>query len=212
MSQSSRTLLGLAAAPRRRRRRRWLRLEGRLPEGPGRPAQKQDHDERSSPPRSRASDGGAPPAEFTHAHRDLGRQTTQLERARRGVAHRRPVKAKADRLVVDAHRQPAADRRSSRRPWRRTPTRRRSSATASTQPHLRGGGRRRGQRRAPATVKLVGGVENTFDGSIYVRRNDEKPVYTAEGGVRFAMAKTHLRPARQAALRGGRAQGAEDRR
>ena len=31
------------------------------------------------------------------------------------------------------------------------------------------------------SVKLIGGVENSFDGSIYVRRNEEKPVFTAEG-------------------------------
>jgi len=30
---------------------------------------------------------------------------------------------------------------------------------------------------------------SVFDGSVYVRRNEEKPVFTAEGGVRFTMAK-----------------------
>jgi Domain of unknown function (DUF4340) len=40
------------------------------------------------------------------------------------------------------------------------------------------------------TLQLEGGRENTFDGSIYMRRNQEKAVYTAEGGVRYGLAKT----------------------
>jgi hypothetical protein len=40
------------------------------------------------------------------------------------------------------------------------------------------------------SVKLEGGIENTFDGSIYMRRNGEKPVYLAEGGVRWALSKS----------------------
>lgn len=40
------------------------------------------------------------------------------------------------------------------------------------------------------SVKLVGGKENTFDGSIYVRRNAEKPVFTAEGGARFMLSRS----------------------
>lgn len=40
------------------------------------------------------------------------------------------------------------------------------------------------------TIALVGGGENTFDGSVYVRRNHEPAVYAAEGGVRYAMARS----------------------
>lgn len=38
-------------------------------------------------------------------------------------------------------------------------------------------------------VRLEGGIENTFDGSIYMRRNGEPAVYSAPGGVRYALAK-----------------------
>jgi len=41
----------------------------------------------------------------------------------------------------------------------------------------------------PVSVKLTGGIENTFDGSVYMRRNEERPVYLAEGGVRWSLAK-----------------------
>jgi hypothetical protein len=40
------------------------------------------------------------------------------------------------------------------------------------------------------SVKLEGGIENTFDGSVYLRKNGDPTVYTAEGGVRYALSKT----------------------
>ena len=40
------------------------------------------------------------------------------------------------------------------------------------------------------SVRLEGGIENTFDGTIYMRRDSEKPVYLAEGGVRWSLAKS----------------------
>ncbi len=43
---------------------------------------------------------------------------------------------------------------------------------------------------APVTVLLEGGVENPFDGSIFVRRDGAPTVYSAEGGVRYALART----------------------
>ena len=38
-------------------------------------------------------------------------------------------------------------------------------------------------------VRLEGGIENTFDGSVYMRRNDEPTVFSAPGGVRYGLAK-----------------------
>jgi hypothetical protein len=40
------------------------------------------------------------------------------------------------------------------------------------------------------SVKLEGGAENTFNGSIFMRRNDEKKIWGAEGGVKWAFQKT----------------------
>lgn len=39
-------------------------------------------------------------------------------------------------------------------------------------------------------VRLEGGIENTFDGSVYMRRNDEPTVFSAPGGVRYGLAKS----------------------
>ncbi len=46
-----------------------------------------------------------------------------------------------------------------------------------------------GEEKAPRTLKLFGGIENSFDGSIYMRRDDDPAVYLAEGGVRWALAR-----------------------
>lgn len=47
-----------------------------------------------------------------------------------------------------------------------------------------------GDARAPRTLKLEGGAENTFDGTTFVRKSGEKPVFTVSGGVRYALAKS----------------------
>lgn len=39
------------------------------------------------------------------------------------------------------------------------------------------------------TVTLMGGIENTFDGSLYVRRDGDPRVYSADGSVRYALEK-----------------------
>lgn len=45
---------------------------------------------------------------------------------------------------------------------------------------------------AAVTARLEGGIENTFDGSVYLRRRGEPAVRSAEGGVRFALQKSTL--------------------
>ncbi|MBX5483759.1 MAG: DUF4340 domain-containing protein [Myxococcaceae bacterium] len=45
---------------------------------------------------------------------------------------------------------------------------------------------------AKQTYTLEGGGENTFDGSIYVRRSGDPRVYAAPGGVRFNLLRTTL--------------------
>jgi hypothetical protein len=151
----------------------------------------QEHDLRLFAPQKldeRTPDGGSAPAEFTRLTVTFGGSVTQLERVP-GQEWRivSPVKAKADRLVLDAivsllqtsrfksTLEENPDDAALQRYGFKAPT---FVVEASAEVN--------GQTR---TVKLVGGVENVFDGSIYVRRNDEKTVYTAEGGVRFSMAK-----------------------
>jgi hypothetical protein len=42
----------------------------------------------------------------------------------------------------------------------------------------------------PHHVRLEGGIENPFDGTIYMRRDGSRTVHMAEGGVRWSIAKT----------------------
>ncbi|MDY7229803.1 DUF4340 domain-containing protein [Hyalangium rubrum] len=54
-------------------------------------------------------------------------------------------------------------------------------------PDASGGGKEDPARQR--TVTLYGGIENTFDGSVYVRREGDARVYAAEGSVRYALEK-----------------------
>lgn len=153
---------------------------------------KQEHDLRLFAPQKyeeRLADGGAPAAEFTRLTVTSGGTTTVLQREPGGEWRIvSPVKGKADKLVTDAitsqlqtskfkatlEENPdaaALERYGFNKPQFVV------EASAEVNGELR-------------SVKLIGGVENSFDGSIFVRRNEEKPVFTAEGGVRFTMAKT----------------------
>jgi hypothetical protein len=40
------------------------------------------------------------------------------------------------------------------------------------------------------TVKLEGGIENTFDGTVYLRREGSPQIWSAEGGVRWTLQKS----------------------
>jgi hypothetical protein len=52
-------------------------------------------------------------------------------------------------------------------------------------PDAQGGGESDPARQR--TVTLSGGIENTFDGSVYLRRDEDPKVYSAPGGVRMAL-------------------------
>ncbi|MBX7101551.1 MAG: DUF4340 domain-containing protein [Myxococcaceae bacterium] len=47
-----------------------------------------------------------------------------------------------------------------------------------------------GDAKERRTVTLEGGIENTFDGTVFLRRNHERTVYSVPGGVRWSFAKT----------------------
>lgn len=155
-------------------------------------ARKKDHDLRLFAPQKldeKQADGGSPHANFTRAVVTFNGETTELERED-GAGWRvvKPVRAKADALVLDAlisqlqsakfkdtldeHPDAATLKKYGLDAPRFTVT-----ATAVVNGEVR-------------SVKLVGGLENTFDGSVFVQRDDQPAVYSAPGGVRYALSKS----------------------
>lgn len=190
MNQSQKTLLTLVA---------FVAIAGAIGgyayfgvfKGEEKVKKQQDHELRLFAPQKleeKGADGGSAPAEFTRLAVTYGGETTRLEREP-GEAWRivSPVQAKADKLVIDAI---ISQLQSSK--FKATLDENPDPATLEkyglTQPKfvVEATALVNGE---PRSVKLYGGIENTFDGAVFVRRNDEKPVFTAEGGVRFTMAK-----------------------
>lgn len=150
-----------------------------------------DHDLRLFAPQKldEKVDGGAPPAEFTRLVVTFNGETTELERAAGEPWFIvKPLRTRADHLVVDGlisqlqsakfkdtlDEDPDA---AALAKYGLDAPRFTVEATAQVAGEAR-------------SVKLFGGIENTFDGSVFVRRNDEKPVYSAPGGVRFSLARS----------------------
>lgn len=154
-------------------------------------AEKKDHDLRLFAPQKlgeKQVDGGSPPAEFSKITITFDGETTVLEREPgRPWRLTSPVSAPADKLVMDTL---TSQFQSSR--FKATLEEHPDAATLAkygldrprftVEAHASVNGEVR-------TVKLAGGIENTFDGSVFMRRNDDPAVYTAEGGARYALAK-----------------------
>ncbi|MFZ5470725.1 MAG: DUF4340 domain-containing protein [Myxococcota bacterium] len=139
----------------------------------------------------RTVDAGALQPEFVHVKVTAKGETSVLEREDGGewrlVA---PVKGKVDKLTVDqlvSQLQTAklkhtiettADASALKKYGLDSP--RFSVTAAATVPGTN-------ERRE---VTLHGGIENTFDGSIYLRKEGDPAIYSAEGGVRWALEKS----------------------
>lgn len=157
-------------------------------------AEKKDHDERLFAPHKvgeKQPDGGIPPATFVKVTVHAKGEATVVER-RPGepwlITY--PVKAKADPIVMDGL---VSQLQTSK-----------FKATVDEQPDqaaLKKYGLDEpdftveaiaevGDAKEQRTVKLEGGIENTFDGSVYMRRGGEPAVYLAEGGVRWSVARS----------------------
>lgn len=154
-------------------------------------ARQEEHDLRLFAPQKldeKQPDGGAPPAEFSQLVVIAADEKSQLEKRGKDWWLISPVVAKADKLAVDAITSQLQTAK-----FKATLEENPDAATLAKY----GLDRPRFSVEATATVngeeravKIVGGIENTFDGSVYVRRNDEKPVYLAEGGVRYTLNKS----------------------
>ncbi|MBE2252138.1 MAG: DUF4340 domain-containing protein [Myxococcus sp.] len=137
----------------------------------------------------RGQDAGAARIEFTKLTVSAGSDTTVLERAP-GEPWRitSPVKARVDPLVIDGVvSQLQTARFKTTLEGEATDAELKTygldAPSFSVVAEATVGGQ-------PRTVKLEGGIENPFDGTVYIRRDDSRVIHMAEGGVRWSLAKT----------------------
>lgn len=157
-------------------------------------AEQSEHDLRLFAPQKldeKNLDGGAAMAEFTKLTVTASGSTTVLERAPKGTWRiTAPVSAAVDKLAIDqlvSHMQTARFKEAvdekpdaaALKKYGLAEPQFVVEATAEV-----------GAARAVRTTKLIGGIENTFDGSIFMQRNDSPVVYAAEGGVKWALQKS----------------------
>ncbi len=149
-------------------------------------------------PGEKSADGGALQFSFTSITVKAKGETTTLEKRGDAWHITSPVQAKADKLTVDsitsqlqtakfkAELEENPDEATLEKYGLKAPQ---FTVTAfGYVPEENGQGADDPSRRREVT--LHGGIENTFDGSVYVMRNAEKKVYVGEGGLRWALEKT----------------------
>ncbi len=138
-------------------------------------------------------DGGAPVAEFVKLVVTAKGDKTVVEREVGGDwLVTSPVKARADKLIMDTVLSQLQTQKFKRK-LEESPDDETLKRYGLLEPQFTVEAEVLvGAAKDKRTVKLVGGEENTFDGSIYMRRDDDKTVYQAEGGVRYALQKSTL--------------------
>ncbi len=158
--------------------------------------ERKDHDDRLFAPAKlgeKSPDGGAIAVEFTSLAITYKGATTTLSREP-GKPWRlvSPVQAPADKLAVDAvvSQLQLAKFKSV---IEENPDEAALKKYGLDQPRFEVEAQAVvGEAKEPRKVKLSGGIENTYDGSVYMQRDGQKTVYAAEGGARYAFQKTTL--------------------
>ena len=163
-------------------------------------AQRKEQSEKlfaTSTPSERSADGGTAAPVFTQLTVQAKGVTVTLERQGDTWSITSPVSAKAEKWVVEsiltqlesgkfkATIEEAPTDADLEKYGLKTPVF--SVAAKAYVPDASGGGKDDPARQR--TVTLYGGTENTFDGSVYVRRGTDPRVYSAEGSVRYALEK-----------------------
>lgn len=142
-------------------------------------------------PGQTSPDGGALQPSFTSVTVQLGDETTVIERSDGGTWRLiAPVQAPADKLAVDSlvsqlqtaqvkeKVEDTPDDKALEQYGLKSP-----KFTVTAHGHA-------GDASRSKELTVFGGIENPFDGSVYVQRKGEKAVYLAGGGVRWALAKS----------------------
>jgi hypothetical protein len=148
-------------------------------------------------PSEKPEDGGTITPVFTHLTVQAKGTTMTLEQQGDTWRITSPVSAKADKWAVESitHQLQSAKFKATveeaptdadlEKYGLKSPS---FTVTAKAYvPDASGGGKDDPNRQR--TVTLYGGIENTFDGSVYVRREGDPRVYAADGSVRYAMEK-----------------------
>ncbi len=151
----------------------------------------------TSAPGEKPEDGGTAAPVFTQLTVQAKGVTATLERQGDTWRLTSPVAAKADKWAVDnitqqlqsakfkATVEEAPTDADLEKYGLKTPVF--SVMAKAYVPDASGGGKDDPSRQR--TVTLYGGIENTFDGSVYVRRDGDPRVYSADGAVRYALEK-----------------------
>lgn len=151
----------------------------------------------TAPPGERAEDGGSAAPVFTHLTVESRGVTATLERQGDTWRLTSPVSARADKRVVESLTRQLetakfkatveeAPTDADLEKYGLKPPAFRVVAKAYVPDALEGGQEDPARQR---TLTLHGGIENTFDGSVYVRREGDPRVYSADGSVRYALEK-----------------------
>lgn len=143
-------------------------------------------------PGEKSPDGGAPGAPvFTHLTLTAKGQTTVLEKGADGKWQiTSPIQARADDAAVEAITRQLASAKM-KAVIEENPTEQDLVRYGLKEPKfsVRAKAHLPEDPKQEKEVSLAGGIENTFDGSVYMRRDGDKKVYSAEGGVRYALDK-----------------------
>jgi hypothetical protein len=161
-------------------------------EGDEKEEKKKDVDEHLFPLAEKGSDGGTPSVEFVKLKITSGTETTTLENDKSGWKVVSPVQAAADHITVEGITSAL-----------KTSKFKYVADEAPDDAALEKYGLKKptfvieaealvGEAKERRSVKLVAGAENTFNGSIFMLRNDEKKVWGAEGGVKWSFQRTTL--------------------
>lgn len=135
------------------------------------------------------SDGGSPDIAFTAFDVVAKGETTRLEKREGAWKVVMPLVAPADRFTVDALSSQLQTAKF-KAVVEESPDAEALRKYGLDAPRFTVTGTATFPDGSTRTVKLEAGIDNPFDGSVYMRRDGDKAVYAAEGGLRYTLEKS----------------------
>jgi len=134
------------------------------------------------------ADGGSPDITFTSFDVMAKGETTRLEKREGAWQVVMPLLAPADRFAVDALSSQLQTAKF-KAVVEESPDAEALKTYGLDAPRFTVTGTATFPDGSSKAVKLEAGIDNPFDGSVYMRRDGDKAVYAAEGGLRYALEK-----------------------